>query len=262
MGAAIWSAEPAVMRQMPAAFFVRFFDNHGLLTVNDHPTWRVVKGGSRSYLSKLIAGHADRVHLSAPVESIRRLPTHVLVKVRGAEFQKFDQVFIACHSDQALAMLEDPTPEEREVLGAIRYQSNQAVLHTDARLMPGRRLAWAAWNYHVLRQGDGRAALTYNMNILQRLDAPVQFCVTLNNSEAIDESRIIRTIDYEHPVFTPEAVAAQRRHAEINGARRSYYCGAYWRFGFHEDGVVSALNALQHFEERRRSEQRDFRRVG
>jgi predicted NAD/FAD-binding protein len=262
MGAAIWSAEPGVMQRMPASFFVRFFDNHGLLTVNDHPTWRVIQGGSRRYVDKLVAGHRDRIQLNAPVEQIRRLPGHVQVKLRGHDPQRFDQVFIACHSDQALAMLVDPTPQERQVLGAIRYQHNQAVLHTDEKLMPRRRLAWAAWNYHVLRESNGLAAVTYNMNILQGLDAPVQFCVTLNNAEGIDASRVIRTIDYAHPVFTPEAVAAQGRHGEINGVCRTYFCGAYWRYGFHEDGVVSALDALRHFEERRAHEQRDFRRVG
>lgn len=262
MGAAIWSAVPGVMQQMPAAFFVRFFENHGLLTVNDHPTWRVIKGGSHRYVEKLVAGHRDRIRLNAPVERVRRLPTHVYVKVRGAEPERFDHVFMACHSDQALAMLEDPTPQEREVLGAVDYQHNEAVLHTDARLMPQRRLAWAAWNYHILREATDRAALTYNMNILQSLDSPTQFCVTLNNTAAIDPSTIIRRIDYAHPVFTPGAVAAQRRQGEINGPRRTYYCGAYWRYGFHEDGVVSALNAMEHFEVWRRHEQRDIRRAG
>ena len=262
MGAAIWSAVPGLMQKMPAAFFIRFFDNHGLLTVNDHPTWRVIKGGSHRYVEKLVAGHRDRIRLNAPVESVRRVPTQVYVKVRDAEPQRFDHVFMACHSDQALAMLEDPTPEEREVLGAIGYQHNEAVLHTDARLMPRRRLAWAAWNYHILEQATDRAALTYNMNILQSLDSQTQFCVTLNNTSAIDPSKVIRKIDYSHPVFTPGAVAAQQRQGEINGPRRTFYCGAYWRYGFHEDGVVSALNAMKHFEVWRRHEQRDFRRAG
>jgi len=262
MGAAIWSASPGMMRKMSASFFVRFFENHGLLSVNDHPTWRVIRGGSRNYVDKLVAGHRQGIHLNTPVQSIHRYPTHVELKVRGAEAQRFDQVFIACHSDQALALLADASPLEREVLGAIAYQPNEAVLHTDARLMPRRKRAWAAWNYYVADDVSERAAVTYNMNILQGLEAPVQFCVTLNNSRAIDPSRILKRIRYEHPIFTLEALAAQQRHAEVNGPRRTYFCGAYWRFGFHEDGVISSLNALQHFEDKVRHEQRDLRRAG
>jgi predicted NAD/FAD-binding protein len=173
----------------------------------------------------------------------------VELKAMGQPAARYDQVVLACHSDQALDLLADPSPAEREVLGAIRYQRNEAVLHTDPALMPKRRRAWAAWNYHVPRagdQGDGRVRLTYNMNILQSLDAPMPFLVTLNNTDAINPGRIIRSFDYEHPVFNSEVLQAQRRHREINGAQRTYYCGAYWRYGFHEDGVVSALDALAH----------------
>ena len=250
MGAAIWSATPGGMRAVPAAFFVRFFHNHGLLSVNDRPTWRVIKGGSRNYLDKLVAGHRDRIRLDTPVEWVRRHAEYIEVKAKGAPAERFDHVFFACHSDQALKLLADPTPEEQEVLGAIGYQQNEAVLHTDHTLMPERRLAWAAWNYHIPRGAsdpDGKVALTYNMNILQGLEAPVEFCVTLNYTHAIDPDKIIQTISYSHPVFTEAAVAAQKRHREINGARRTYFCGAYWRYGFHEDGVVSALSALEHF---------------
>jgi predicted NAD/FAD-binding protein len=252
MGAAIWSATPDGMRRVPAAFFIRFFHNHGLLSVDDRPTWRVIKGGSRQYVEKLVAGHRNRIRLNAAVQWIRRHPEYIEVKARGAEPERFDRVFLACHSDQALRLLADPTPQEREVLGAIEYQLNEAVLHSDVSLMPRRRRAWAAWNYHVPRQAEnphGKVMLTYNMNILQSLDAPIDFCVTLNNSQAIDPGKIIRTIEYSHPIFTERAVAAQRRHREINGARRTYYCGAYWRYGFHEDGVVSALSALEHFHD-------------
>jgi len=252
MGAAIWSATPDGMRSVPAAFFIRFFHNHGLLSVNDRPTWRVIKGGSKQYVERLVAGHRKRIRLNAPVEWIRRQPEFIHVKARGAEPERYDRVFLACHSDQALRLLADPTPQEREVLGAIDYQPNEAVLHTDASLMPRRRRAWAAWNYHVpkgVENPDGKVMLTYNMNILQGLDAPAEFCVTLNNTASIDPDRIIQTIQYTHPIFTERAIAAQRRHREINGARRTYFCGAYWRYGFHEDGVVSALNALDHFRE-------------
>ncbi len=247
-GAAIWSAKPAVMAKMPASFFVRFFDNHGMLSVNDRPVWRVIRGGSNAYVEKLVAGHRDRIRLNAPVVSIRRSAEHVEVKVQGQESERFDHVFIACHGDQALQMLADPGMREEQVLGKFHYQQNEAVLHTDDSLMPKRRRAWAAWNYHLTVSGQERVALSYNMNILQSIEAPVQFCVTLNHTQAIDPDKIIQRFEYRHPVFTPESVAAQEFQAEINGLYRTYYCGAYWRNGFHEDGVVSALDALQHFK--------------
>lgn len=252
MGAAIWSSTPGGMAVVPAKFFVRFFVNHGLLQVNDRPAWRVIKGGSRQYMDKLVAGHHDRIRLSCPVQSIRRFADHVEIKAHNCPVERFDQVFVSCHSDQALQMLADPTPEEQSTLGAIRYQLNDAVLHTDSTLMPRRKLAWAAWNYHIPAERtwpDERVALTYNMNILQSLKAPVEFCVTLNHRQAIDPDKIIQSIEYEHPIFTEKAVSAQQHQRTINGAQRTYYCGAYWRNGFHEDGVVSTINALQHFQD-------------
>ncbi len=259
MGAAIWSAKPDGFGRVPARFFVRFFHNHGMLSVNERPTWRVIRGGSARYVEKLVAGHRERIRLSSPVQRIRRCADHVEVRAAHQAPERFDQVFIATHSDQALAMLADPSELERRTLGAIGYQHNEAVLHTDASLMPRRRRAWAAWNYHIPRRRQRRVAVTYNMNILQGLKAPAQFCVTLNHREAIDPDRIIARFDYAHPVFTPEAVAAQRRQRDLNGVNRTYYCGAYWRYGFHEDGVVSALAALEHFTERQEHEQRYFR---
>lgn len=254
MGAAIWSSTAEGMLAVPAKFFVRFFHNHGLLSVKDRPTWRVIQGGSRSYVDKLVAGHRNRIRLNAKVEWIRRYTEFIEVKAAGCEVERFDRVFLACHSDQALELLADPTPQEQSVLGAIEYQENEAVLHTDRSLMPNRRRAWAAWNYHVPAgepKSDGKVRLTYNMNILQGLNAPEEFCVTLNHTPAIDPARIIDTIAYSHPVFTEKALAAQARHREINGASKTYFCGAYWRYGFHEDGVVSALAALDHFHEDR-----------
>lgn len=262
MGGAIWSAVPEQMSQMPVGFFVRFFENHGLLDTSNRPTWRVICGGSSSYLDKLIAGHRDRIRLNTAVVRVTRFPDHVEIQTGDNERQRFDQVFIATHSDEALKLLADPSESETQVLGAIGYQDNEAVLHTDSGLMPLRRPAWAAWNYHLLDRQVDRVAVSYNMNILQGLDAPVQFVVTLNNTQAIDPAKIIDTFQYSHPVFNPAAVAAQQRHAQINGAQRTYYCGAYWRYGFHEDGVVSALNALDHFARRSRSVQRDIRRTG
>ena len=262
MGAAIWSAKPEVMGKMPAAFFIRFFQNHGMLSVNDRPVWRVIKGGSNSYVDRLVAGHRDRIRLNAPVEYIRRFTGYVEVKVTGHEIERFDQVFMACHGDQALQLLADPSISEEQVLGKFQYQQNEAILHTDKSLMPKRRRAWAAWNYHIPAYSQKRVAVTYNMNILQGIKAPATFCVTLNHALAIRPEKIIGRYQYSHPVFTQESIEAQKRHAEINGIYRTYYCGAYWRNGFHEDGVVSALNALEHFEERLQNEQRNILRAG
>lgn len=249
MGAAIWSTDPEQMQAFPARFFIRFFHHHGLLSVTDRPQWFVIKGGSREYVKPLISSFEDRIRLSSPIESVRRFPTHVEIKPINKPAEDFDAVFIATHSNQALAMLDDASSQESDVLGAIKYQENEAVLHTDQRILPNKRLAWAAWNYHVLAKPQERVAVTYNMNILQGLDAPEQFCVTLNNSSAVDKRSIIKRITYDHPVYTPDSVAAQQRQHEINGVNRTYFCGAYWRNGFHEDGVVSALEALKHFEE-------------
>ena len=248
MAAAIWSAEPGSVLDMPVKFLVRFFANHGLLQISDRPIWRVIKGGSRQYVDKLVAGHRDRIRLNSPVRSVRRIDDRVELHSESGGREVFDYVFIACHSDQALSLLDDATPTEREVLGAIRYQPNEAILHTDDSLMPKRRRAWAAWNYHVPQDESGHVAVTYNMNILQGLKTNNEYLVTLNNDREIDPAKIIREIQYEHPVFSRESVAAQRRQVEINHGQ-TFYCGAYWRNGFHEDGVVSALNALGHFEE-------------
>ncbi len=248
MGAAIWSTDAATMQAFPAKFFIRFLLNHGMLSVDERPTWRVVKGGSARYVEKLVAPFRDRIRLRTPVEWIRRLPGQVVVKPRGGAPEHFDALFLACHSDQARRLLADPSSAEHEVLSAIPYQENEAVLHTDARLLPRKRLAWAAWNYHVLREDSRRVALTYNMNILQGLDAPEPFLVTLNRTDEIDPSKVLRRITYHHPLYTAAGVAAQARQAEINGPLRTFFCGAYWRNGFHEDGVVSALEALKHFE--------------
>jgi predicted NAD/FAD-binding protein len=182
------------------------------------------------------------------VRSIARHAEHVEVSVAGGEPERFDHVVVATHSDQALAMLSDPSAPEAETLGAIPYQRNEAVLHTDSSLLPRRRAARAAWNFHLLREPKPLSTVTYYMNHLQRLHADRDFCVTLNRTEAIDPAKIIRTIPYSHPVFTPAGVAAQARHAEIGGlATRTHYCGAYWGWGFHEDGVRSALRACEPF---------------
>ena len=261
MAAAIWSAEPVAIRDMPLQFLVRFFDNHGLLQLKDRPVWRVIKGGSREYVKKLVAGHRDRIRLDAPVRRVIRHLTSVEIVTDRHGSEWYDAVFLACHSDQALAMLDEPTATERDVLGAIQYQDNDAVLHTDATVLPKRRRAWAAWNYHIPKDPHRHVAVTYNMNMLQGLDCDRQYCVTLNNDREIDPTKVIRRIRYQHPVFSREAVAAQLRQAEVNTGR-TYFCGAYWRNGFHEDGVVSALNAIAHFEERQVHGELYLRRAG
>lgn len=262
MSAAIWSAEPQRVRNLPLKFLVQFFDNHGLLQLRDRPTWYTIEGGSEAYVDKLVAGHRESIRLSTPVESVSRLGDHVQVKARGCQPEQFDYVFIACHSDQALAMLSDPTDAEKEVLGAIPYQANEAVLHTDISLLPRQQKAWAAWNYHAPGAAQQAVAVTYNMNILQGLNTREVYCVTLNASERVDPAKILYSVTYEHPVFSLRATAAQGRQAELNRGRRTAYCGAYWRNGFHEDGVVSALEALRHFDKEHGREQLPVRRAG
>ena len=249
MGSAIWSASPDQMFEFPAKFFIRFFHNHGMLSVSDRPEWRVIKGGSKAYVEKLTQAFKDNIRLNTPIESVQRKNEGVIVKPKNQAAELFDWVFFACHSDQALAILEDASNDEIEILGGIPYQNNQIVLHTDMSLMPKKKLAWAAWNYHITKQPLNLAAVTYNMNILQSLESPEPFLVTLNHTSQIDPNKIIKTLNYTHPVFTPKGIAAQLRHAEISGVNRTGYAGAYWRNGFHEDGVASALAALEHFQQ-------------
>ncbi|MDH3756894.1 MAG: FAD-dependent oxidoreductase [Gammaproteobacteria bacterium] len=261
MAAAIWSSEPVAIKDMPLQFLVRFFDHHGLLQLKDRPVWRVIKGGSREYVKKLVAGHRDRIRLDSPVRRIIRHSTGVEIVTDRHGTEWYDAVFLACHSDQALTMLDKPTPVEREVLGAIHYQHNEAVLHTDESVLPKRRRAWAAWNYHIPKDPHRHVAVTYNMNMLQGLDCDEQYCVTLNNDRQIDPAKMIKRIQYQHPVFSRDAVVAQRRQEELN-SERTYFCGAYWRNGFHEDGVVSALHAVAHFEGRQSRGELHLRRAG
>lgn len=260
MGAAIWSSGTGDLLEYPAKFFVRFFHNHGMLTVNDRPQWYTVCGGSRAYVEKLTAPFRDRIRTNTPVTRIRRTAAGVLVDARGSETERYDRIFLACHSDQALQILSDASDLERGVLGAIRYARNHVVLHTDTSVLPKRRLAWAAWNSHLLADNSRRVAVTYNMNILQGLQTRTPLLVTLNMSDRIDPARVVERLQYDHPVFTRAAVEAQSMHSRINGADRTYFAGAYWRNGFHEDGVISALNALDHFQ-RDRHEQRPLHRT-
>ena len=250
MASAVWSADKNMMSRFPAKYLIRFFYNHGLLKIFNRPQWYVIKGGSKEYVDAITRGHRHAIRLDTAVNSISRSDTGVIIKT-SVDQESFDYVFLACHSDQALSLLANPRELEREILGAITYQKNDAVLHTDTSLLPKNRRAWAAWNYHRLEREQDQVAMTYNMNILQNFSCETQFCVTLNNTSAVDPSKIIAKMRYEHPVYTPESVAAQGRQREINGQDRIYFCGAYWRYGFHEDGVVSAMSALDDFDKRK-----------
>jgi predicted NAD/FAD-binding protein len=247
LGSSLWSADPRDLEHFPLQTFVTFFKNHGFLE-REHPLeWKVIKGGSRSYIKKLTASYADKTRLNARIQRITRHAGHVEVLPQNGKQERFDHVVLACHSDQALAMLKDPSPVEREVLGAIPYQKNDTVLHTDTRILPQRRAIWSSWNYLVPRAETGRAILTYDMNILQSIQAPVEFCVTLNRESDIAEDKVIGKYLYHHPIYLREAPKNQRRHREISGKNRTHYCGAYWGYGFHEDGVSSALAACNYF---------------
>ena len=247
MGAAIWSAPEIVLEQFPIRFFLQFFNNHGMLSVDDRPTWRVISGGSAQYVKKMMERLGDGMHLNSPVEKVTRSDEGVTITVTGEEHH-FDQVIFGCHSDQALAMLADPTDKEQDILGAMAYQSNDVVLHTDSSVLPDNRRAWAAWNYFIPTHSTEPVSVTYNMNILQNFhDAPETFCVTLNRSRDINPDKVIKRFEYAHPVFTLDAVSAQERYHEIGNRNRTHFCGAYWFNGFHEDGVRSALRVTEAF---------------
>ncbi len=235
------------MLQFPCRFFIRFFHNHGMMDLKDRPQWRVIKGGSREYMKKLTAGFGDRIRLNCPVTAVARNDDGVTVETASGESARFDRLIIATHSDQALKMLQDATVAEREVLGAIPYQANDVTLHTDAGQMPRRKRLWSAWNYHLAKNPENRATVSYNMNILQSLPGDTQYLVSLNRNDELPERAVVRKFVYDHPVYEPQSIAAQRRQDEINGARNTYFAGAYWGFGFHEDGVKSALAVCKHF---------------
>ncbi len=247
MGEAIWSADPVKFNEFPALYFAQFFKNHGFLNVRNQPQWLVIKGGSKQYVAPLTWPYRDHIRLSCPVTSIRRHSDHVSVQTANGQPERFDQVIIATHSDQALAMLVDPSDSEKEILGAIPYQDNHAVLHSDESVLPRKKAAWASWNYHIPEDEMARVALTYDMNILQSLSAPAEYCVTLNLPATIDPAKKIKEMHYHHPVYNPTSLAARNRHEEINGVKQTYFCGAYWGYGFHEDGVNSALVVAKHF---------------
>lgn len=249
MGAAIWSCPLGTFANFPIRFIVEFYQNHGLLSLKHRPTWRVIEGGSRTYVARMSSRFADRVRLKTPIERVARTAEAVEVKPLHQPAERFDHVIFGCHSDQALRMLADPSPDERAVLSEFPYGRNVAVLHTDPRVLPMRRRAWASWNYRLpgrkAESNSHPASVTYCMNILQHLRSRRVFNVTLNSDEQIDPGKVLRRIEYHHPIFTPRRAAAQARHRDLINVNRTSYCGAYWGNGFHEDGVVSALQVCE-----------------
>ena len=249
IGAAIWSTVPKQMMDVPAVFFIRFFENHGLLQLVNRPNWWVISGGSKKYVEKMIYDFKGKIRLSTPVKNVKRGIDSITVKFgsNGLEKENFDSIIFACHSNQSLAMLDSPSKQEEEVLSAIKYQRNDALLHFDDSILPKRKNAWSSWNYLLDEDPNRAVALTYNMNILQSLKSDRTFCVSLNSGDLIDQSKVIKHLNYEHPLFTLSSINAQGRKHEISGKNNTYYCGAYWRNGFHEDGVISALDVCKDF---------------
>ena len=249
MGSAIWSCPRTAFEQFPVRFIIEFYHNHGLLSLGNRPTWRVIRGGSQQYVEKLTNGFRNRIRLSTPIQCVVRSENRVTVVPRGHGRVTFDEVIFACHSDQALAILgADATSVEREVLSAFPYEANFAVLHTDESVLPRRPRVRASWNYHIPAQSSDHATVTYNLNQLQHIRSKNTFCVTLNDGGVIDRQRVLATFRYSHPVFTVERALAQRRHSELIRSNRTSFCGAYWGNGFHEDGVNSALSVCRMFE--------------
>ncbi|QXI16996.1 NAD(P)/FAD-dependent oxidoreductase [Pseudomonas hamedanensis] len=248
MGAAIWSMPMAQMLNFPLQFFLRFFKNHGLLSVSDRPQWQVIVGGSSAYIAPLTASFKGNIRLNCAVTRVER-NQHGVVIHSPAGIEHFDKVVFACHSDQALQLLAIPSDAERAILGALPYADNEVVLHTDTGLLPTRKRAWASWNYRLGGAGHTRAAVTYNMNILQGIESDTTFCVSLNQSAGIAPDKVLARYTYAHPQYSLAATTAQNRWAELDGAQHTHYCGAYWANGFHEDGVVSALRVAASFGE-------------
>ncbi len=249
MGAAIWSCPLGTFENFPIQFIIEFYRNHGLLSIRHRPTWRVIEGGSRTYVEKMVQRFRERIQLSTPIECVRRSASEVIVVPRNRPPETFDHVVFACHSDQALRMLADPTATERAVLSEFPYGRNIAVLHTDPGVLPKRQRAWASWNYRLTgepsKHNEQAATVTYQMNMLQNLQSKHVYNVTLNSDDRIDPAKVIQRFEYHHPIFTVRRATAQARHPELINVQRTSFCGAYWGNGFHEDGVVSALRVCE-----------------
>jgi predicted NAD/FAD-binding protein len=243
MACAVWSMTPEDMEKFPAATLIKFFDNHGMLGIDTHPKWKTIRGGSHTYIDPITKPFRDRVHLNAQIESVMRSADGVELRFADRAAMKFDEAVFACHGNQILPLLKDPTIREAEILRNFSTSRNEVCLHTDESLLPRRAKARASWNYLL---GDRRrVALTYHMNRLQSIPGPWEFCVTLNANGSVDPKKVIRRMVYHHPLYTKAAVAAQGRWEEISGADRVHFCGAYWFYGFHEDGVNSALRVAR-----------------
>ena len=247
MSAAIWSANPESILGFPAKFMLGFFRNHGLIQISNRPQWLTIPGGSRRYVAALLAPLGDRLRLGCPVAAVTRSEDGVTVVPEDGPPERFDQVVMASHADQTLRMLADATAAEQEVLQAFPYQKNEAVLHTDTSMMPSKRRAWASWNYRVPCGDQQSASVTYDLSRLQKHDSPEPILLTLNETESIDPTRVIRRFTYHHPGYGQSSIDAQRRHAEVSGVNNTHFCGAYWGYGFHEDGVKSALAVARTF---------------
>lgn len=248
MIAAVWSTDPKDVWNLPAKFILQFFENHGFLEVDNRPQWYVIKGGSHSYVKKITEGFKDKIRLSTPVKSIKRINDGVIISSKYGE-EHFDGIILATHSNISLKLLSDATPNETEILRAIPYGQNPTFLHQDRSFLPIRKLAYASWNYEIPNQNAKGATVTYSMNILQGIEEQQIFNVTLNPHREIDQTTILKSLNYEHPLFNLEGMKAQMRWSEISGVNNTYYCGAYWRNGFHEDGVVSALRVVEQLRE-------------
>jgi predicted NAD/FAD-binding protein len=245
MASAVWSMSTEAIRSFPALTLLRFFDNHGMLGIDTHPNWKVIRGGSHSYIGPITAPFGDRIFTQANLQSVVRCESAVTLRFQDRPAMSFDQVVFACHGNQTLPLLESPSDAERDILGRFKTSRNEVCLHTDASLLPVSRQARASWNYHLGRDAGEGATLTYHMNRLQSLDVPEDYCVTLNANGAIDPSRVLRRMVYYHPLYTHDAIRAQARWKEISGVIRTHYCGAYWSYGFHEDGLHSALRVAR-----------------
>jgi predicted NAD/FAD-binding protein len=245
----IWSGPDSTVRDFPAATFARFFDNHGMLDFRKIPRWQTVQGGSHAYLQGFRNHFTGTIFIESPVASVRRRRDGCSLQLASGVVQQFDKVVFACHADETLSMLEDPSEAEREALESWSYSTNHTVLHTDTRVMPPDRRAWAAWNYHRSSNADSGSPvrITYYMNKLQSLPTSTHFFVTLNRTHEIDPARIAYEITYRHPVYTERSIQAQETIKQLNGTNYTFFCGAHLGYGFHEDGVKSALEAAKHF---------------
>ncbi len=248
MGAAIWSSSLAQMEDFEFRFFVQFFHNHGLLNIADRPQWYVIPKGSRSYLAPLCEPFKNNIRLNADISGISRNNGKVQLDFNHSDSEIFDEIVIACHSDEALALLNDASADEDKILAAMPYSENSVVLHTDKRLLPQREKAWASWNYQLSQDRNKAASVTYNMNILQGIKSQHTFCVTLNQKDDIDPNSILREFTYHHPIFSADSIAAQKQRNKICGIKQTHFAGAYWHNGFHEDGVRSAVEVAKRFD--------------